>query len=337
MAKGRKTGQGRGIPNPNNIADPEARQCLEAVIENILYLLSKPDSKPQEPVYVLEGTNIMVEQLGDYTFRINASFEDLEETRVSVPIGTMIYADGVLLPEGAVGEVSGTVKITDSANKIRIIPKVKKPTADNLNPALVMFAKESIKADEIGEGGSAYDDDLPDILFDPDGDTLETGDQVGSVEDEWFLTSGNRGFIALGEQIEFPDGSDRIKVRPEATGYSYPGPFKVVQKDDTNITVEGYNVTEDRKWQNYIDIGVASPLELEEQDIEVLVTGWVYLVLTQTANVYDPPTIATAVTLPAQDNEHVYIRLAYVTVTDGVISDVLQWWYGGIALPGRVF
>lgn len=143
-------------------------------------------------------------------------------------------------------------------------------------------------------------------------------------------------------RVNWPGGVPCLSTRVRGGGspgnsYEYPGPFKVVQKDDTTVTVEGYNVTEDRNWRNYIDVGLDTPLELDEQDLAIAATGWVYLVLTQTANVYDTPTIATDATLPPQDNTHTYIRLAYVVVEDAVIYEIVQWQYGGMVLPGRAF
>ena len=119
--------------------------------------------------------------------------------------------------------------------------------------------------------------------------------------------------------------------------YSYDGPFAVVQKDATNVTIQGYNESEDRYWRNYVDVGLETPLELIEQDLAVAATGWVHLVMTQTAGTYNTPTVAIAATLPAQTNTTYYRRLAYVTFASGAITSVIQWQYGGIDLPGRAF
>ncbi len=121
------------------------------------------------------------------------------------------------------------------------------------------------------------------------------------------------------------------------SSYSYEGPFAVIEKDSATVTILGYNASEDRYWRNYVDIGLSTPIELAEQDLTVTATGWVYMVLTQTGGTYNAITVATAATLPAQDNTHEYIRLAHVYVDGGAISHIEPWIYGGVVKAGRVY
>ena len=137
-------------------------------------------------------------------------------------------------------------------------------------------------------------------------------------------------------------GGLQIKFQPSPQNSlpqnsKYSGPFAVVQKDSTTVTILGYHADEGRNWKNYIDVGLDAPLELAEQDVTISAAGWVYLALTQTAGAYNTPTAAFAATLPTQDNTHFYKRLAFVEFDSGAITNITQWVYGGIDYPGRAF
>ncbi len=135
---------------------------------------------------------------------------------------------------------------------------------------------------------------------------------------------------------------------------AYAGPFAVVKKDADAVTLLGYNQEAGRLWQNIIDIGAYTSNEyiglmaVDEQNLDITVEnatgGWVYLdihVVTtgteigQIASQYEVTLFFGA--FPAQTADHYYHRLAYLTINDGAIADIVQWQYGGIYLPGRVF
>jgi hypothetical protein len=174
---------------------------------------------------------------------------------------------------------------------------------------------------------------------------LKSGDELNR---EYFeiVRLGNRvnnvEFAGMSRASKSVMGSTCITERPSfrrgGNDYSYQGPFALTIKDETNITILGYNEDEDRYWSNYIDIGMADPLEVDEQDLEVLVSGWVYLKFTQTDGTYNTPELLIDIILPAQTNTEYYHRLGYVYVdNNGDISEITQFQYGGIYLPGRVF
>lgn len=141
----------------------------------------------------------------------------------------------------------------------------------------------------------------------------------------------------------------------DAEARAYSGPFAVVEKDAGSVTLLGYNQEAGRVWRNIIDIGAYSDNEyiglmtVDEQNLDIDVAGitggWVYLDIHVVTTGTDPGQISSQyeVTLffnkdfPYQTAEHYYHRLAYLSIKDDAIIDVIQWQYGGIYLPGRVF
>lgn len=145
----------------------------------------------------------------------------------------------------------------------------------------------------------------------------------------------------------------------------YDGPFRVIKKNENTLTLLGFNKDNEKSWGNLMDIGAYSNLdytglfEVPETDIEIDLDsqtgagGWVYLdIYVETTGTEIGQIVSNyqcdvmyAKDFPAQTAEHYYHRLAYVKINvivdqDGrhvSIEDVIQWQYGGIVLPGRIF
>ena len=112
----------------------------------------------------------------------------------------------------------------------------------------------------------------------------------------------------------------------------YSGPFAVVKKDDTTVTVYGYNATAKRYFYNYVDIGIETPIIVAETDKTISSSAWVYLKIAYSSTY--TITIETASTFPAQTNTELYIRLASVAVESSKISEIIQYHYGNVNLIG---
>ncbi len=128
-----------------------------------------------------------------------------------------------------------------------------------------------------------------------------------------------------------------LPVREAAGGSSgdatYDGPFAVVKKDDTTVTVYGYNLDAGRLFNSYIDLGT-DRIEFTEADVIITASGWVYLDITYSSPNY-AASAAFAAAFPSQSTTHQYIDLAYVLFSDGIITSILQTRTGLQILPGR--
>jgi hypothetical protein len=67
---------------------------------------------------------------------------------------------------------------------------------------------------------------------------------------------------------------------------SYDGPFAVVQKDDTTVTMYGYNEEEGRDFHDYVNLG-SKAVEVAETEISASESGYVYVKVTIASDEYD--------------------------------------------------
>jgi hypothetical protein len=115
----------------------------------------------------------------------------------------------------------------------------------------------------------------------------------------------------------------------------YSGPFACVSKDDTTVTVQGYNASEGRYFKNYAILGT-SQNEVAEADVSGLTSdAYVYLDITYSSGY--SIALASAAALPAQSATHCFVPIAFVKCADSKISSITQIQYGTIHYPGRVF
>jgi hypothetical protein len=113
---------------------------------------------------------------------------------------------------------------------------------------------------------------------------------------------------------------------------NYEGPFAVVAKDGTTVTILGSNSEKNRLWSNTITLGL-SKLELPEQDLSISSTGHVYLEIRYSSSYAAE---AKAGVMPEQSDTKYYIPLAYVVVKDGAISSITQLQFGQVEGCGRI-
>lgn len=106
----------------------------------------------------------------------------------------------------------------------------------------------------------------------------------------------------------------------------YEGPFNVIQKDDTSVTV-GTDST------NLIILGLVS-YSFTEADLTVSASGYACLKITYSIGY--TYALEFSASLPTQTATNFYIPLAYVTVADGAISAIEQLQFGAIVQSGRV-
>jgi len=125
----------------------------------------------------------------------------------------------------------------------------------------------------------------------------------------------------------------------QVSANAYSGPFAVIQEvdEDANesLILSGYNSDKKRYSHNYIDIGIESPIEVAETELELSESGWVFLKITYVFGYQTE--IKSAAEFPAQTATELYIRIAYVTFNDDKISEIIQYQYGAINLTGRFF
>lgn len=119
-----------------------------------------------------------------------------------------------------------------------------------------------------------------------------------------------------------------------STSSSYSGPFAVVKKDDTTVTILGYHADEDRNWKNYVYAGLTATEVAEQDKASITTSGYLYLDVTYSSGYSVAVGFATSV--PAQSATHYYHPLAWIECADSKISSVLQMQYGQIFIAGRV-
>jgi hypothetical protein len=152
----------------------------------------------------------------------------------------------------------------------------------------------------------------------------------------------SRGILA-GKNIKLektPSGC-RIHLMAENTaassGNSYKGPFRVIKKDSTSITLYGRNYSGKRMIPNLVYIG-AYKREVPEQHLEVLSSGYICLKLTypREIEVYTL-TLERFDSIPEPTRYEYVVPIAYVTVAASKIKEIVQIHYGQIYASGRVF
>jgi hypothetical protein len=119
------------------------------------------------------------------------------------------------------------------------------------------------------------------------------------------------------------------------SGDTYDGPFKVVKKDDTTVTIQGYNLDEDAYLKNEVYLGLQTVV-FGGQDVDITVDGYVAIQITcDEEGVYT----LTAVNVESfeQDEDNLYIPLARVKFADSKITSLTQIQYGQVFGAGRVF
>ena len=121
-----------------------------------------------------------------------------------------------------------------------------------------------------------------------------------------------------------------------SSGGDYSGPFAVAKLTDTSAEVLGYSESDSQYWNNYFVLGL---LRIELADganvTEITASGYLYVGITWSGSAYIA-TLAHAAALPAQDNTHIYIPLAYILCADSKISSIVQVQYGTIHYTGRM-
>lgn len=143
---------------------------------------------------------------------------------------------------------------------------------------------------------------------------------------------------ADGLPIVMPGGKSRKGNIPGTGGGSsaYSGPFAVKKLSDTSVEVLGYNLTDNQYWNNYIIVGLIRIELADGASATVTASGYIYVGITYVGMFAGyVATLAHASILPAQDDTHIYVPLAYVVVTDSKIASITQLQYGIIHYPAR--
>lgn len=108
---------------------------------------------------------------------------------------------------------------------------------------------------------------------------------------------------------------------------AYAGPFNVIKKDNTTVTVgkDAFNI---------VFLG-QTDAAMSETDIAVTASGFIGLKITFSGSAYTY-VFKHYTTFPAQTATEFYIPLAYVTVASSAISRIEQLQYGNIVQSGRI-
>lgn len=114
---------------------------------------------------------------------------------------------------------------------------------------------------------------------------------------------------------------------------SYTGPWAVVRKSDTVVTVKaagtGYPCV------SRVIAGLVTTVHAADADVTITVDGEVYLHVTVSGTTYTLA-FANAATLPAQTAGNYYVSLARVEFTDSKIGTITQIKTSDIEVVGRV-
>lgn len=186
------------------------------------------------------------------------------------------------------------------------IKTVTRPTADNLNPALIVFALEDIPIGKNGKAVTAFD---ADALFTYDS-VPAVGGAIGTQTDSFIMKKDNTGFIYQGTY----NAANLIGyVRPSASagGDTYKGMHKVIVNPaaPTNkLIVLGEDLAgtygDIRPYKNIIYIGLYNvPVPTYLFPTAITASGWVYIEIAYTGGSYIPtykfltsePTVSSSV------------------------------------------
>lgn len=171
-------------------------------------------------------------------------------------------------------------------NKIEI----DRPTADNLSNALIV--EEEIEID--GELMICWPPDCPRWVAYKVGETLKEGDELGTVEDQWYMSNEKSGFIALGDG-DLATGlvpvcakkCDTVKIVNDTTVDIPPyAPLKITDEEPDQITVNFVDSNE----EDFITFPYAIPATATALDPFIGCRpdrGWPKVVRTTTACVAD--------------------------------------------------
>ena len=119
-----------------------------------------------------------------------------------------------------------------------------------------------------------------------------------------------------------------------SSGDTYNGPFKVVKKDASTVTIKAYDGSKYYA-HNYIIAGLSRIESAADVDVTITVTGSVYAKVIYSASVYSV-TYHNEATLPSQVDGEYYFELAAIDFTDSKAIVKQQVQYGYINISGRV-
>jgi hypothetical protein len=142
----------------------------------------------------------------------------------------------------------------------------------------------------------------------------------------------NKTIVRQGDYLHVIRSASGVGSTAEDSGYY--GPFAIVKKDDSTALMYGYNSSKERYFHNYVNIGLNAPLDVPEQEISISANAWIYLKITYN----DGYTIEVknGSDFPAQTNDSLYMQIAFVSVSDSKISEIIQYQYGSLSLVGRI-
>lgn len=114
---------------------------------------------------------------------------------------------------------------------------------------------------------------------------------------------------------------------------TYSGPFAVIKKNDTTITIKAYDGV-DYLGRNRIVAGLESAIVSADTDVTITTSGPVYVKITYSSGiVYN---FYNAASLPGQVNGEVYKTIAEVLFVGGKITQRTQVQRDEIHVAGRV-
>lgn len=114
----------------------------------------------------------------------------------------------------------------------------------------------------------------------------------------------------------------------------YYGPWAVVQKNTTTVTVKAYAAGSYLS-KSLVIAGLTTEEQATDADVTVTTSGVIYADITQSGGTYSIA-YANASALPAQSSTHYYVELAAVTFASSAITGLSQTQYGQIHVAGRV-
>ena len=131
-----------------------------------------------------------------------------------------------------------------------------------------------------------------------------------------------------------------IIVDPGTEGLTgvYNGPFQVKKKNDTEVTIRGYNLSEGRLFRNWAILGLTT-VEFNEGDLTISGEGYACAKITYSSpnyvTAYEFVTTANFATI--QSATAYYVPLAFITWESSAIKKIYQLQYGIIEGAGRLF
>lgn len=125
------------------------------------------------------------------------------------------------------------------------------------------------------------------------------------------------------------------KSRGGSVASDYNGPWAIIQKDATTVTVKAQDLANGYLCKSLVIAGLTTQEHATDADVTISASGVIYADITQSAGVYSIA-FGNAASLPSQTSTHYFVPLAWVLFENGTIAQLVQDRHQSIEVTGRI-